>query len=273
MAIEYAMLSKHVGNADGFTLTYRIRTDNHLDGPSSIYNDPKFPFQENDVYSIGNDYNPNAVARPAEIVNVDNSPRFDWIATIEFGEPLPPDNPLLQPPTYEWLFNQSERPLERDATGKPIRNTAGDRFDDIITREDSQPILKVTRNEPAEMLAFGADLRDTVNRDVWRGAPRRTVKFQPPRAVSAYHKDIGIYYQKSYEFKFSDQTWRIVALNQGLREKKDGKVTEIISESERTPIQTPELLDRDGKKLQPGSTPVWLEFDGYPETSFPAFEV
>lgn len=271
MAIVFRLLAKHTGNADGFTLTYEIRTNDKNDGPYTIYNDPLFPFREHDVYAVGNDYNPNAVARPAEIVNKDNSPQFDWIATIEFGERLPNENPLLEPPSYEWLFSQSERPIERDAKGKPIRNSAGDRFDDVITREDSQPILKVTRNEPAEMLFFGSELRDTVNRDVWQGAARRTVKFQPPRAVSAYHKDLGIYYQKSYEFKFSDETWRIVALNQGLREKKNGKVTEIISESDGTPIQTPELLDESGAKLATGSTPVWLEFDGYPETSFPSF--
>ncbi len=271
MAIEYALLTKHVGNADGYTLTYHIRTNDKADGPDSIYYDAKFPFREHATYAIGNDFNPNVEARPAEIVNVENSPQLDWIATIEFGPPLPPDNPLLEPPSYEWLFSQSERPIEQDAKGKPIRNTAGDRFDDILTREDSQPILKVTRNEPAENLFYGWELRDTVNRDTWNGAPRRTVKFQPPRAVSAYHKDVGIYYQKSYEFKFSDQTWRIVALNQGLREKKNGKVVEIISESEGTPIQTPELLAQTGEKLKAGSTPVWLEFDGYPETSFPNF--
>lgn len=283
MAVERFLYLRTTGGADlqgrNYKVYYRVFVTDPMDGPATIMTSPLFPFRMRERYQIGNDYDDWA-----GLTEVDPTPvpgnNYEWDLVLTFSF-LPPgeenESPFDRPPQYEWLFSNGEKAIERDVHGKRIGNTAGDRFDEIITREDSQPILKITRNEPADMLFFGFDIRDCVNRDPWFGAPRRTVKFQPPRAVSKYDRDWGLYYEKNYEFKFSDDTWRIVMLNQGLRELKpstnedDPPKLVRMKDDEGNEITEPLPLDAQGARLPKGQEPVYLEFDGYPETTFPAF--
>ena len=234
----------------------------------------EMPWKVGDEFSIGNDYDPRAIALTASAEPVPSN-HFKWIYKVEFGKPpkdQETDNPLDQPPVLELIFAQEEKLLEQDVNGKAIRNSVGDRFDDVLTREDSQPVLRITRNEPRASALFGMDLRDTVNRSPWMGAPRRTIKFQPPTLRSRFHKNIGVYYEKGYEFKFSDETWRFVLLNQGYYEKDadssdNTKRKRITVKGE--PIQQPVALTEEGLLLPEDEDPVWLEFDGYRESMFP----
>lgn len=279
MTIKHFHLEKIKATEDEETrtyqLTYHIHTTNKEDGPLTIHADASFPYAIGDYYRYGNDEDPDALCTDVATDPIDGHLR-DWISVLNFTTDR--GNPFDEPASYEWLFNSGEKAIERDIHGKPIQNTAGDRFDEILTREDSQPVLKVTRFEPASNVFFGYDLRDSVNRSGWLGAPRRTVKFQPPRAVSQYSKKYGLYYQKSYEFKFSDQTWKLIMLNQGLNELKTSgtgasakKQRVRMKDGEGNDITEPYALDKAGIKLADGKPPVWVEFDGYPEVNFPNF--
>lgn len=283
MAIQHVQLTKIGGNLGVGTRSYRLEFDIHVDdkndGPLTIHTDPKYPVDLDGPYRWGNDSDLHAFITDVQTDPVDGNPLL-WTSAIDYANEAAEDedqqdsNPFNQPAQYEWLFNASQRTIERDIHGKRIQNTAGDRFDEILDREDSQPVLKVTRNEPASELFFGFDLRDCTNRSPWLGAPRRTVKFQPPRAVSQFSAEYGLYYQKSYEFKFSDQTWRLVMLNQGLNQltgEGDEKTLRRMKDGEGEDITEPYALDDEGKQLAEGEPEVWLKFDTYPEVDFPSF--
>ena len=259
--------------ARNYKLTYDVFTDDKADGPLTIHESSKMPFRGGDVYRLGNDYDPYAFLISISTNQVPKNSTA-WKAVFDFSTDVNSEisNPLNEPPEIELVFAQKEKLLEQDVNGKAIRNTVGDRFDDVITREDSQPILRISRNEPSSLGLFGMDLRDTVNRSPWMGAPRRTIKFQPPTLRSRWHRVIGTYYAKNYEFKFSDETWRFVLLNQGYYEKDadssdNTKRKRITVKGE--PIQQPVALTEEGLVLPEGDDPVWLEFDGYRESMFP----
>lgn len=281
MSVTKFLFLKVTGGADlgerFYDVFYRVFTDDPMDGPAVILTSTLSPFRALDPYQLGNDFDNDAFLTDVQLDPVEGN-RYEWNCKMRFGflpEGEREENPFDRPPKFEWLFNSGEKAIERDVHGRRIANAAGDRFDEIITREDSQPVLKITRNEPADMLFVGFDIRDTVNRNPWLGAPRRTVKFQPPRAVGQYSRLYGLYYEKSYEFKFSDETWRLVMLNQGLRELKligAGPERELVPMKVKgTDITEPLALDQDGKRLPEGQEPIYLEFDGYNESTFPEF--
>lgn len=239
------------------------------------------PWQIGDEFSIGNDYDPRAIALTATADPVSKN-NYRWTYNVEFGVPdeeQQVQNPFSEPPEIELTFAHRERPLERDINGKWIRNTLGERFDDFVMKEDSQPILKISRNEPLSEALFGVDLRDTINRTRWNGAARRTVKFQPPTLRSRYHSVLGAYYEKGYEFKFSDETWRFILLNQGYNTVSESgglntgeplnKSLIKIKDKDGKDISAPLALTQEGQVLAPDDNPVWLEFDGYRESQFP----
>ncbi len=280
---DYRLL-KVTGSEDAsgpkYTAQYSVKTYDKFDGPYTITSNS--PIKLGDKFWYGNDYDPRAIALSATPTLVEGH-QTRWLYSIEYG--VAPerdfDNPLRNPPIIELSFAASEKLLEKDVNGKPIRNTVGDRFDDVITREDSQPILRIKRNEKNAM--YGVDLRDTVNRSPWNGAPRRTVKFQPPTLTSKHHARIGTYYEKSYEFKYSDDTWRFLLLNQGYyigKESKSGgfgtgaKEEKYIQririlDSEGEPITAPAALTEKGGIIGPKDKEHYIEFDGYREAQFP----
>lgn len=251
----------------GINLTYTVKTDDPNDHFLTVAS--AVPFNLGDIYELGNEINENI--RCSRIYPKAENDTF-WKVAVEFASREKVNNPLNDPPTIELVFAQSEKLLERDINGKALRNSVGDRFDDVITREDSQPILRITRNEPVSQALFGVDFRDTINRTTWMGAPRRTVKFQPPTLRSQYDANIGVYFEKSYEFKFSDETWRFILLNQGYYEKNGTDRVRILDKN-GDPMQTPLALSQAGEVLEEGESPVFLEFDGYREITFPDFGV
>lgn len=279
-------LEKIVGTEDAkgpkYTAHYLVTMDDPDDHCLTVTE--AMPWRLFQVYDIGNDYDPRAVVLSAAASPVAGN-NYRWNYTVEFGVPEREDqnndNPLAEPPSVEMVFAQGEKLLERDVNGKFIRNTVGDRFDDIITREDSQPILRIVRNEPRSNALFGVDFRDCINRSAWMGAAKRTVKFQPPSLRWKYHQRIGTYVEKSYEFKFSDTTWRFILLNQGYYERiqdpDTGRGTgnaiaytrRRIKDNDDNDMQQPIALTQSGLVLPDDESPVWLEFDGYREINFP----
>lgn len=278
MGVVRYKLEKVTGSEDKdgpkYQVEYLVTVDDPNDHTHKVLS--QMPWKLGNIYHIGNDLDVRAIALSATAEPVPKN-NYRWKYIVDFGvrpEGETLDNPFDDSPQIELVFAAGEKLLERDIHGKPIRNTVGDRFDDVLTREDSQPILRVTRNEPRSQVLFGMDLRDTINRSPWQGAARRTVKFQPPTARSRFHKDVGLYYEKSYEFKFSDDTWRFILLNQGYYEKgepdSEGKPSRIrIRDDNGDEIAAPMALGKKGKILKETEPAYWIEFDGYNESMFP----
>lgn len=276
MAVTRFILEKYSGGetADGksYTLEYLALTNDPLDGVVTVKQSPLLPFEYGDPLVIGNDVDNDVFVTDIDVEPVDAN-RQAWSTKFEFTTPedgAAGSNPFDQPPDYEWLFNQHEETIEQDIFGKPIRNTAGDEFDEIHVREDSQPVLQLTRYEPATDLFRYWDIRDCINRSPYLFAPRRAVKFQPPRAVSQYSPQWGLYYEKRYQLKFAAKDWNLTLLNAGLNELIDGKLRRM-KDKDGADVTEPYSLDRLGKRLIAGQPEVWLEFVRYPETNLPLF--
>src|SRR5215831_8394115 len=70
-------------------------------------------------------------------------------------------NPLNKIPDVRFSFITFQRPLEKDkATGKPIVNSAGTKFDPPVTYDESILVLTFTRNEAVYNVALAAQYKE-----------------------------------------------------------------------------------------------------------------
>lgn len=178
-------------------------------------------------------------------------------------------NPLNKPYEVNWSFAQFEREIEQDINGKAIANSAGDPFLLRLTRDDSRPILQVSRNEPSFNAQLAYWYRDVVNTDSFFGADAGQVNVSNISASRQFNTNIGFYWKVSYEFAFNAEGWKKKVLSQGLMEKKNGKLQNVLVNG--TPITEPVLLAQDGSKLQENGTPYILEYEVYNKAPFSAF--
>jgi hypothetical protein len=193
-----------------------------------------------------------------------------WETTVDYG-PAPDagQNPLNEPPEVSWSFAQFEREIDRDINGRAIANSAGDPFLNQLVRDDSRPILSVTRNEAFFNAQLAYWYRDVVNSDPFFGANPGQVKVSNISASRQFSDQIGFYWKVSYEFAFNAEGWRKKVLSMGLREKKNGKLQNILVNG--TPITEPMLLGQNGEQLAQNGTPYALEFDVYNKAPFSVF--
>lgn len=202
---------------------------------------------------------------------------YTWEATVNYGL-LPEDetdDPKLQEPDVEWSYQQFERNIDRDADGKAIRNSANDPFQEAISRDDSRPVLSVSRNEATYNAVLAYQYRDAVNADVFGQAFNftarpGTVKVTAINGKLQHDQFYGDYWRVTYVFTFDPAGFNAVVLDQGFRElDDDGELKNIVIDG--VPISDPVLLDGKGKQLEEGEDAVFLDFQKYVELPFSVF--
>jgi hypothetical protein len=216
-----------------------------------------------------------------------------WALTVSYGPWNPlnsfDENPLDQPPRFRLEPQTVERPIDVDADGNPVVNSAGDPFDPGPVEEVTQYILTVLRNEKdidlnALMLLSG---RSRINNAEWNGFPEKTVKSLPikipERLFYQGNPDVVgdgfLYFPMEYSFHINFDTWTVKLINQGFGELATASgVTKrrAILDSSGQPATTPVLLDSSGHPLaQPidHTNVVILPFEVYTAIDFTIFDL
>jgi len=261
-------------NKDGptYTLTYYVKTDAAC-GPFAVRGYVGWSF--GDVYSVLGES--DVLAR---VTNMTEEPmgtsRLDWKSTIEFtreqsssnGGSEPVENPLMEPVGIDWGYEERQIVVERDVSGNWIRNSAKDRYDEVIYADDFRRVLTVTRNEATFPKALADALSNRVNASTWNGYAAKFVKLKPITARRAFHQAIGLYYQVTYEFHFAPigGDWKRYMLDAGLNEVVSGTKRRMVLDNKPTTV--PLALDGSGVKLGLASTPVFTGWELIPTANF-----
>ncbi|WP_254510424.1 hypothetical protein [Anatilimnocola floriformis] len=265
VALQSRNCSINEKSEPSYSHVYLVRTDNKLQNLPSIRSAPGI--------AIGDSYFDDSFAG---CNGVDSQPYgedgFWHTVTVNWGPwPEREENPLNEPTQVEWNLSQFELEVEKDRNGKPIVNAAGMPPRDILTKDDSRPILTVTHNEASFNGALAYSYRDTVNRAAFFNAPRGTVKVMNISASRQFSPICGFFYQVKYEFAFNLDGWAKEFLNCGTHELDAGKLKPILINGK--PTDEPVPLTRAGAKLPAGAAPVMLKFDVYHEADFGAFNL
>jgi hypothetical protein len=201
-----------------------------------------------------------------------------WLIDLGYGPWTPREqNPLNEPVEFNQEFETFEIPVDEDTAGNAVVNSAWDRFDPPVVKDDSRPIITFTRNEqwPPNWALF-RDYKDAVNTSAWFGFPAKAAKFNAPRVTRLWDQYLaetfptlgGFYARVTYRFNVAGDTWTKRVLNQGFRYKSgaDRKVALV----DGLPAQTPVLLNSSGAIT---TTPHWLTFDVYKTRDFGALNL
>lgn len=196
-----------------------------------------------------------------------------WEVTVSYGKlEIEEPDPTERDIDVSWNFTQFQRSLERDVNGKPIRNSANDPFGEALVRDDSRPVLTISRNESSFSPALAWFYRDATNADTFWGAPRGTCKVSNISATLQRDQEFGEFWRVTYEFHFNQAGWSDRVLDQGYNELVGGEPKKI-KDSEGLPITEPALLDGVGGKLAADDSPVFRRFEKYPRLPFAAFNL
>lgn len=256
-----------------YTRTFQVITSNPRTGPAVVRE--AVDIAVGDAYVTDTEYDDYAYClnKSASCTSEDGK---QWTVTLSYGPAPDPntndsENPLEQPYEISWSFAQFERPAEQTINGEPIVNVVGDPFSTAIMRDDSRPVLSITRNEAFFPAGLAYLLRDCVNSDTFMGAGQGQAKVSNISSVRQYSPTFGFYWKTSYEFTFDAGGYDKQILNQGLREKDQstGQIKNILSQG--VPITEPVLLDQMGRELPAGAPPHFRRFKVYFEVPFSTF--
>lgn len=272
MSAPYVDLVKVSGSEDKsgpkYTLVYHVTSADPGDGPFTV--GPYTGWSYGDPYAWGNDSDPRAVAISIDCQPIGSS-KTDWEVTVEFGDPQFEDleSPLNAPPQVSWGFEDRRAPVERDATGAWIRNSAGDRFDEIVYADDFRRTLQITRNEASFPVAVADALGNRLNASTWQGYGAKLVKLKPITADRAYHNLIGGYWVVKYEFTFAPiaADWKSYILDAGIYEVVSGEKRRIVMD-DGTLAASPVPLDGSGARLPVAGSEVFTEWELIPTANF-----
>lgn len=192
-----------------------------------------------------------------------------WTVTAQYSsENELSENPLFEPATFDWDFEQFERVADVDKNGDAITNSAGDIFTDPpLMRDDSRPICTVTKNLAAVPTAI-LTYQDAVNSSafVLDGIAIASGLAKMNR-VSVSRKQIrsGYTYRVvTFDIHLQRDGWNLKPLDYGYRAKSGSDRTAITS-TDGTEPKTPVLLNGSGAALSPptSATAVYLSYDVY----------
>lgn len=214
----------------------------------------------------------------------DDSHRFE--VTVEYstsGEEADED-PLNAPWDISWGSSESAEPFFRDANDKPVTNSAGQPFEQLIERDSGQLIITVVKNEATGNPGSDEALSHTVNNHdvVLAGTVflEDTLKLSP--IASQKQTTAGItYWRKTYQFKARRRGWMLKIYDQGYQQidtqtvtNSDGDPEERISlkpilDKTGNRVERPYPLNGEGKAMpSPLDPAAELEFEPYEKASW-----
>lgn len=184
------------------------------------------------------------------------------------------ENPLDDPPVYEFTFNKYQIPALADRDGEAVVTGADEAFDPPFLIDENRPVVTVTRNEASFSAAVAVEYQDSVNDDAFAGCDPGVAKMCSISARSATRGSYN-YVVVTYEIEFRWNGWNPTGLlAQGFKYRPavGEQAQNYIDPATQQPPSTPILLNLDGTKaddpLGDGAEPVFHEFNFYREKTF-----
>lgn len=196
------------------------------------------------------------------------------------------ENPLLRPAEIEWDTEPRARVAWTDREGDAVRNSAGERFDPPLEREENISVLTITKNQLLYDQFGYVGYRNSVNSKAWFNQLPGAVKCAHIKGSRQFEN--GIYFWRAtFTFHMREnldsdptlpapqraaETWAYRVLDQGYFEIVGGNRRPIILPGGAYPT-SPVLLDGGGGQLPVGDPPEFLLFQLLPERDFNALNL
>lgn len=214
-----------------------------------------------------------ATSKTRWLITLEYGPQQEGPTGAESGEIV--SSPLDEKPRISGSFVEYLRAIDKDVDGDPIETTSKEPFDPPVEIEDGILEISVTKNYAAIDLTALANLRGKVNSDaIFGGAVEAGLARAKGFSFQQKWHANSPYYELTSTIQIKSE-WVVRKLNQGFFEWIDTFETPAqyrILDTDKTPKQSPSLLDEDGLRLPRGGMtppdPVYLPFTVYESASF-----
>lgn len=181
---------------------------------------------------------------------------FEWVYNRQRHVKHPLDRPV-EGMTY---FAQTIEPIDTDADGNPICNSAGEGFDPPLQEEFSYRVYEFSKNYATFSDAAADVLIETLNAATWNGWTGGTCRMKAigrePRTEEIDGQEVT-YQRVTYRVHARKEGWKRRVVDQGYRDKNH---KEYVDPTTGQPSTRPHLLDGAGN-WEPGQDEThWLEF-------------
>lgn len=280
-----------------YVRVFKFMMSRATDGPEVIQLHPACPRPWSVYVSASGIVDTGSWCRDVRF-DVDSNDPYTWTVVASYSSRVNrPDinlieNPLLRPSDISWGTTREMVPMEFDADGTPVRNTAGDLFDPPLEKPRTTAILRIGKNLPTYDARLYVDYENTVNEKPFFTFGKWQVKCEHITGKRQFENGI-LFWRVDFEFhirgaqladdapggdarmKEHKYAWSKFVLNRGWRETDtiNGGTKPIMVYGQ--PITSPAFLDADGKaiNLPPipprlSGDPVWLKFEPHPIKDF-----
>jgi len=184
---------------DQATRVYTVVSTTNTDTAVQIQNIAQIP-------NVGNIHPSNFWLRVKERPRITRLAPYYWEVTVNYewafiaaADPDAP-TPLDEPTLVRFGFVGGDEPIDVDADGLPIMNTAYDVFEPGISIPTNDWYVEMVRNEAVFNVSTALAYKDAVNSDTFLGMPAGTWKI---RGIEADQQKFGeslIYWRVTYTF-------------------------------------------------------------------------
>ena len=260
-------------STDGSVRTYSevhiVTSDSASDGPYAVGSTTGLP-----LIGTLHSEDPSAWCRSLSVTNPE--PYAGWEVAAEFSSLFEiNEDPSQDSVRISYDGEKYERPLVKDYNGDPVEgNSAGDPYDPPNMIDDARGIWVFEKNL-ASIPSFFKDAENAVNNDSLTigglAYTARQLKMDVVRASTVLERNGTPFITATITMHYRKETWDFQNPDLGFRQLNDeGKLVDIVSEGDGSPVSNPALLDGNGKAIinpQPGDA-VIRTVRGYPETTF-----
>jgi hypothetical protein len=177
-------------------------------------------------------------------------------------------NPIEWVPVYETKFERQQRIATQDVDGTVIANSAGQPFENGIMLSSFVPIWEFYQFESdtdTDEDVIGRN--EVINNGTFKGKAAETLLCTVLSSV------VGFYYGSRkrltrYALRYNSNTWKHKRLDVGTAYLEGGKLKPYLDDNSNVILGG---LNGSGGKVTAGTKPSVLEFDMYPQVSFPSF--
>jgi len=196
-----------------YTRTFKLLTTDPSDDAYHVRMHPDLPH-------IGDSYPEDSLSIVSRVIA---DPLADdgtkWLVRVEYGyldarDVQMQQNPLMRPPRVRWGQVTEKEEVTVDLYGRPIVNSAGVAFNNVVLERDvSRPTLVVVQNQQTFSVNQANTFVNTVNNDIWwydaNYSLRGQAKVKSITGEKFYEAGMACW-TVTYEFHFKGDGWNSI---------------------------------------------------------------